>query len=281
METSVKATKLNAISTLISGLGILIFSNQLSTIFEITSNTAFLIVGGVITFFSLTMFVEIKKQRPIAILWIITQDLMFTLGSIYVLIFRPFEISDTGYLFIGLFLIPIIFFILYQSIGLSGIDSKKGSNLKFLSFKRRVNANKSEVWKVISDVGNYHEVAPNIDNSQIISGKDVGMIRSCSHNKDRWTETCTLWVEEEEYSFEVDTAAPDYPYPFKVLRGNWQVIKIREDESEIRMNFEFEYNMPYQKLLLHPIIKYQFNKVCDKLLDNWEEKLRNINKSKD
>lgn len=275
METSIKATKLNAVSTLISGLGILTFSNKLASIFEISNNTPFLVVGGVITFFSLTMFIEIKKQRALAILWIIAQDFMFTIASIYVLIFRPFDISDTGYLFIGLFLIPINFFIIYQSIGLSRIDSKKGTNAKLMSFKRRVKANKSKVWETISDVGNYHKVAPNIDSSEIISGEKVGMVRSCSHGKDSWTETCSLWEEEKEYSFEVDTTAPNYPYPFKTLRGNWQVKEAEKGETEITMNFEFEYKKPFQNILIHPMMKHQFTKICKELLDNWQTKVEN------
>ncbi len=274
METSIKATKLNAISTLISGLGILFFSNKLAGVFEISKTTPFLFVGGVITFFSLTMFIEIRKQRAIAILWIITQDFLFTLASILVLIFRPFDISDTGYLLIGLFLVPIIFFIIYQSVGLSRIDSLKATSVKRMSFKRKVKANKAKVWTIISDVGGYHKVAPNIDRSEIISGeKEVGMVRSCSHGKDSWTETCSLWEEEKEFSFEVDTSAPDYPYPFKTLRGNWQVKEMDKGETEIIMNFEFEYKKPFQKILLHPIMKYQFTKVCKELLDNWQDKI--------
>ena len=270
MHTSIRATKLNAISTLISGLSIFIFSHQLAGIFEIASNTPFLILGGVITFFSLTMFVEVKKQRALAILWIIIQDFMFTMASIYILIFRPFAISNTGYLLIGLFLVPVTFFIAYQSIGLLRMDTESAKNIKFLSFKRRVNAGKARVWAVISDVGNYHTVAPNIDRTDIISGEKVGMVRRCSHGKDSWRETCSLWDEEKEYSFEVDTNAPDYPYPFKTLRGNWQVQEVSEGETVIVMNFEFEYKKPFQNLLMHPILKHQFTKTCEKLLDNWQ-----------
>jgi len=276
MNTSIAATRLNAVSTFISGLGILIFSNKLAGIFETSTNAPFLVVGGVITFFSLTMVVEIKKQRALALLWIITQDFMFTMASIYVLIFRPFDISSTGYLLIGLFLIPIIFFIIYQSVGLYRIDSKKGTSVKRMSFKRKVKANKSKVWEAISDVGNYHKVAPNIDNVEIISGKkEAGMVRSCSHGKDSWTETCSLWEEEKEYAFEVDTSAPDYPYPFKTLRGNWQVEEAGKGETEITMNFEFEYKKSFQNILLHPIMKHQFTKICKELLDNWQNKVEN------
>jgi len=273
MNTSQRATELNAITTLLSGLGILVFQKQLMNIFEISSNTPFLIVGGVITFFSLTMFVEIKKQRALAILWIIIQDILFVLASIFVLIKRPFNISDTGYLLIELFLIPIIFFIIYQSIGLAKMDSKKGTNIKFMSFKRMINANKKEVWNTISDIENYHKVASNIDNVKIISGEGKGMVRSCSHGKDSWSETCTLWENEKQYSFLIDTKAPDYPYPFKNLKGTWKVDEIENDKSEITMEFEFEYTKKIHNILLHPLLKMKFTKVCIEIMDNWQSTL--------
>ena len=271
MNTSQKATKLNFISTLISGIGILVFQNHLTSIFETSSGTPFLVVGSVITFFSLTMFVEIKKQRALAILWIIVQDLLFVLASVYILIAQPFNISNAGYLLIGLFLIPILFFIVYQSIGLTRMDLKSGTKTKRMSFKRKVRANKSKVWEIISDVANYHKVAPNIDNSKVISGNKKGMIRSCSHGKDSWTETCNLWEEEEQYSFIVNTQALDYPYPLKTLKGNWKVNEITSGETEIIMVFEFEYKKNMQNILIHPIMKHRFTKVCKELLDNWQE----------
>ncbi|PHR42612.1 MAG: hypothetical protein COA32_17245 [Fluviicola sp.] len=134
-----------------------------------------------------------------------------------------------------------------------------------MSFRRKVKANKPDVWKVISDVENYHEVAGNIDEVKIVSGEKEGMVRACSHGKDSWTEKCSLWEEEKEYSFEVDTSAPDYPYPFKVLRGNWQVKELADNKTEIIMNFEFEYTKSIHNLLLHPLMKHKFIKICKDL----------------
>ncbi len=126
---------------------------------------------------------------------------------------------------------------------------------------------------MISDVGNYHTVAPNIDNSQIISGEKNGMVRSCSHGKDSWTETCTLWEDESQYSFKVNTEAEDYPYPLKFLKGTWIVNEVSNNETEIIMVFEFEYKKAIQNVLIHPLMKFQFTKVCKEVLDNWQAKI--------
>ncbi len=271
MTTSIKATKANAISTLISGLAILGFQHQLMVMFEINETLPFIIVGGVITFFSLTMFIEIKKQRALALLWIVAQDTLFVLASIVILILQPFDISTTGYVIIGLLLLPILYFIKSQSKGIIEMDTIDYVGTKRLTFNRVVKASKKTVWDVITDIENYHEVASNIDKVEIVSGEGEGMVRSCSHGNDSWTETCTLWEDQNQYSFVVDTNAPDYPYPFKYLKGTWKVNEINTRETEIIMIFDFEFKKPYQKLLLYPMLKWKFSKVAQNLLKKWEK----------
>jgi ribosome-associated toxin RatA of RatAB toxin-antitoxin module len=222
-------------------------------------------------FFSGTILVEIKKQRALAILWIIIQDSVWVIASIVILIWRPFDISDAGYLLIDIFAFLVLLFTIFQSIGLSRIDTAKGSKVKTLSFRRTVSADKKKVWKVISDIENYHEVASNIDAVKIISGEGEGMVRQCSHGKDSWKETCTLWENEKQYSFVVDTSVSDYPFPFKSLKGNWRVNEINPTKSEIIMDFEVAYKNKIYNLLLHPFLKYKFSKVGEDLLDKWQK----------
>jgi len=118
-----------------------------------------------------------------------------------------------------------------------------------------VTASKENTWKTISDVSNYHEVAPNINSVEIISGEGKGMVRSCTHEKDSWTEVATLWEEGEKYSFQVNTEAENYPYPLKYLQGAWKVDEITESQTKITMIFEFAYRWKIYNLLIHPFVK--------------------------
>ena len=147
--------------------------------------------------------------------------------------------------------------------------------MKKFIFERDVNATKTATWKVISDVANYHSVAPNVDDVKIISGERTGMVRSCSHGKDNWTETCTLWEEGEQYSFEVNTTAPDYPYPLKYLKGTWKIQELAPGQTRIIMIFDFTYKRKIHYVILHPFMKGKFNKICDELLNNWQGMLEN------
>ena len=193
MNTLKSALIANSISSFLSGTALILFQVFFMNLFGIQTTTVFWVLGIALLFFSGTILVEIKKQRALPILWIIIQDSVWVLASFAVLIWRPFAISDAGYLLIDMMAFLVLTFAIFQSIGLAQMDSLKGSKMKTLSFRRIVAADKRKAWKVISDVENYHQVASNIDDVKIISGEGEGMVRQCSHGKDSWQETCTLW----------------------------------------------------------------------------------------
>jgi len=271
MNTLQKYLAANALFSALTGIIAMTFQEDLEQLFNIKPGSFFFILGLLLIFFALTILVVIRKLRAIAILWITTQDMLWVIGSIILLLWNPFHVSIEGNIIFGTVAIFVLIFGLGQARGLARIDEKNKKGEKVFQFKRKVKGVKSKVWEVISDVANYHEVAPNIDESKVVSGEKRGLVRECSHGKDNWTETCTIWEEERQYSFTVDTEAPDYPYPLKSLKGTWIVDEISSNESEITMIFEFEYKKSIHNILLHPFMKYKFSKVCKELLDNWQK----------
>ncbi|MEL6484876.1 MAG: SRPBCC family protein, partial [Bacteroidota bacterium] len=208
-----------------------------------------------------------------SVVFIIAQDLIWVLASIVILWTKPFSISLLGNQIITLVALIVLIFGIGQSIGVSQTDSVGESGHKQLRFERTITASKEKVWKVVADVANYHQVAPNIDSVEILSGQGKGMVRRCSHKTDHWTEVATLWEEGEQYVFEVDTEAADYPYPLKQLQGTWKVEKVSQQQTRVVMIFEFTYTRKIHSLVLHPFMKTQFNSVCETLLDNWQTEL--------
>ena len=162
---------------------------------------------------------------------------------------------------------------LNQAKALAKIDNIPEKKGKQWRFERIVKADKKSTWQLISDVGNYALFAPNIDEVKIISGDGLGMVRTCSHGKDTWAETCTLWEDEEEYAYVVHTTKPDYPYPFKFLNGFWAVEEIDKTTTKIILRFEFQYNKKIQNIFLHPLFRTKFFKVAEGLLDNWQREI--------
>ena len=271
MNTLQKYLTTNAIFSTLTGIIAIAFQENIEQLFNVEAGNFFLILGILLILFAITIVIEIKKQRAIPVLWITTQDMLWVIGSIILIVWNPFGISTVGNIIIGAVAIVVLLCGLGQARGLARIDEGTEKGKKVFQFERKVKGTKSKVWDVISDVANYHEVAPNIDGSTIISGEKKGLVRSCSHGKDSWTETCTLWEEEKQYSFMVDTKAPDYPYPLKSLKGTWIVNEISVNECKISMVFEFEYKKAIQNVLVHSFMKYKFTKVCKELLDNWQK----------
>jgi len=268
-----KSLRINAIFSSVSGIVLIAFNQPIAKLFDTKNNAVFWIVGIVLLLFASTIFYEVIKQRPLAVLWIITQDFLWVVGSIFMVAINPFEISKTGNLTIGVIALIVLFMGINQSKALAQVDSSAVKGKKHFRFERIVKASKPAVWKVIADVANYDKVAPNIDDVKIISGEGQGMVRSCSHGKDSWTETCSMWQEEKTYSFEVNTAAPNYPYPFKFLKGTWEVQEIDSTTTKIVMLFDFEYKHGFQNILVHPLLKGKFTKTAHELLDNWQKML--------
>ncbi len=264
---------INALFSGISGTVLIIFHHQLAQLFGIENNTVFWMIGIALLFFALTIGYEIIKQRPLAVLWIIVQDFLWVLGSGILLVLHPFAISPTGNVLIGIAAFIVLLMGFNQSRALARVDNNPEKAGKTWQFERIVKADKRSVWKLISDVGNYHMFAPNIDEVKIVSGDGPGMVRMCSHGKDSWAETCTVWTEEKEYAYAVQTNEPDYPYPFKFLNGFWRIEAIDQATTKIVMRFDFQYNKKFQNVLLHPLFRTKFHKVAEELLDNWQAAL--------
>ena len=236
-------------------------------------STLFWILGIGLLLFSLTVFSQVNHPDPAAVVSIILSDLLWVLGSIVVLSLPSFHISIAGKKLIAGIAFIVLLFGVGQSVAIVQTDQSPMKGVKRLTFERVINAPKKATWKAISDVSNYHEVAPNIDSVIVISGEGEGMVRSCSHQADHWTEVATLWEDGERYAFEVDTQAEDYPYPLKYLKGTWEVESLAANQTRIRMVFDFSYKRWLHNVFIHPFMRKQFDKVCDELLDNWQNRL--------
>ena len=275
MNSLQRSLTANSIFSLLSGVTLLVMAEPMAGLFNLDSPMPFWIIGVGLVLFALSVYRQVKLQSPMGVLSIIVQDLVWVLGSIVLLIFNPFQISQTGNATIAVVAFIVLGLAMAQSQALAQSDAVPGSRIKRLSFQRDVNADAATTWAVIADVANYHQVAPNLDAVEILSGHGTGMVRSCSSGKDSWTETCTLWQEGEAYAFEVNTDAPDYPYPFSYLKGHWVIHSLSPNQTRIDLTFDFRYRRRIHNLLIHPMLKGKFRKTGEELLDNWQRMIEN------
>lgn len=266
----------NSVFSAITGIPLIFQSDYISRLFGIDNSWGFLSLGIGLILFSLIVFYVGKRNpiKPIPALIIIVADLIWVLASIALLLFNPFDLTETGKLLVVIIALIVFVISFLQTIGLSKIDLNTKSGLKELRYERIIDADSQTTWSIISDVANYHHVAPNIDDVKILSGGGEGMVRQCSQGDGTWTEECVLWNEGEEFSFKVDTNAPNYPFPLSYLQGTWKVLPTNSNEkSRIEMVFELRYKKKVFDILLHPFMVSKFGSIVDELLDNWESKV--------
>lgn len=114
-----KALKANALFSSISGIIIMLLNRQIANLFGTNNNTVFWIVGLILVYFAMTIWYEITKQRKIAVLWIIIQDYTWVLGSLILIVFNPFQITQIGNLIIGIIALIVLFMGINQMIALN------------------------------------------------------------------------------------------------------------------------------------------------------------------
>ncbi|MGY3795124.1 hypothetical protein [Aquimarina sp. 433] len=107
-----KSLQLNALFSSISGILMVFLNQQIATLFGINNYTPFWVIGLLLLYFAMTIWFEIKKQRTPAVVWIIIQDFIWVIGSILLIMFKPFGITETGNIIIGI----IAFFVLCMGI---------------------------------------------------------------------------------------------------------------------------------------------------------------------
>ncbi|CAM1374685.1 hypothetical protein [Tenacibaculum xiamenense] len=119
-----KALKVNALFSGTSGIIMILLNNQIANLFGTTNNTIFLVIGLILVYFSITIWYEIKKQRRLAVLWIIIQDYAWVLGSLILMVFNPFEITLTGNFIIGIIALIVLYMGVNQMNGLNLLSEK-------------------------------------------------------------------------------------------------------------------------------------------------------------
>jgi drug/metabolite transporter (DMT)-like permease len=122
MNTLKKALIANTIFSSVSGIILILLHQQIANLFGLQNNNVFWIVGITLLYFAGTIWYEIKKQRRSAILWITTQDFLWVLGSLYLLVVNPFHITQIGNIIIGIIAIIVLFMGISQIIALRKID---------------------------------------------------------------------------------------------------------------------------------------------------------------
>lgn len=113
-----KALLTNAVFSGTSGLILLLFQHSIARLFGVENTTIFEVTGLLLLFFAGTILYEARKQRRLGVWWIITQDILWVIGSAILLILQPFAITATGNIVIAIIALIVLLLAVMQTIGL-------------------------------------------------------------------------------------------------------------------------------------------------------------------
>jgi hypothetical protein len=86
----------NATFSTASGILLSIFPEKFAELFEVNNALIFRIIGVVLLFFAGFVFSQVKKYDVKLVKFIISQDALWVVGSLLLVLLQPFGISQTG-----------------------------------------------------------------------------------------------------------------------------------------------------------------------------------------
>ena len=103
MKTLKNVLIINALSSGATGLGLIVAPRFVANLFEVSLTLPFVAVGVFLSLFA-SMVYWVSRKDPLnesAVRLIIILDSMWVAGSIIIILFQLFELSNLGYLVIG------------------------------------------------------------------------------------------------------------------------------------------------------------------------------------
>jgi uncharacterized protein YndB with AHSA1/START domain len=264
------ALRFNATFSLATGTGALVFDERLTTMLDLP-RVVFAVLGGGLVGYGLLLG-GLSLARRVASPWTVlvtAMDVAWVLGSIAL---------------VALHAMPAMWVVLatsavvaacavLQLVGLRRAVFDDGGG--HFELAREVNAPAERSWSVVSDVASYAEFAGTLHKSEIVSGEGVGLVRRCEDtNGVCWLETCTRWEPGKAYAFEVDTTGPGYPLPLSTMRGDFEVDRVSDARSTIRVRFTFSARGgAWTELLLSLIFAASGDRLVGAILRRWAARI--------
>ena len=106
-----KYLTINSLFSVFSGFATLLFSDQVGQFLEIDGSSTLQIIGAGLLFFALFVWL-VKREKnlnPKKVVFISLMDFLWVLGSIVIVLFNPFDLSQYGSYLIALIALWITF----------------------------------------------------------------------------------------------------------------------------------------------------------------------------
>lgn len=268
------ALRFNATFSLATGIGAVVFDEKVATMLDLP-RVVFTVLGGGLVGYGVLLG-GLSLSRRVASPWTVlatAMDIAWVIGSIALVALQTMPAA-------WVVLATAAVVATCAALQLAGFrrvvfDAGRGH----FELAREVNAPAERSWSVVADVASYAQFAGTLHKSEIVSGEGLGLVRRCEDkNGVCWLETCTRWEPGKAYAFEVDTTGPGYPLPLSTMRGDFEVDRVSDARSTIRIRFTFSAKgRVWTELLLALIFAASGDRLVGAILRRWVERIEQPN----
>lgn len=139
-----------------------------------------------------------------------------------------------------------------------------------VTVSKRVDATIEEVWKSWDDFGNIYKFNPSVTHSKLLNNEKtptrVGTKRQCDFTDGK------NWVREEVIDYQpkkfMKIDVYDGTLPLKSMVATIEFEKIADTRTRVRFTADFQPKFGVAGLLMVPLMKRQFGKMLQSLLDD-------------
>jgi carbon monoxide dehydrogenase subunit G len=189
----------NVVFSAVSGLALLVGGAGLDGVFGVEAWLLSGLGGGLLLFAGAMLWLLAEPGRIAAGgRAVVAADVAWVAGAVGLLVGFPAALSGPGKVALGVVTVVVADLAVAQAIGLRRVGAERvtGSTPFAVRVERDLASPTDEVWRAVSDAGDFARFAPGIGATEIVSGAGQGMVRVCTDDRGgMWAESCTLWDE--------------------------------------------------------------------------------------
>jgi hypothetical protein len=246
----------NAIFSLTSGLVFLLRGDSAAALIGVGPDWLYRAIGAGLLGFALCV-AWVALRRPVNTffaLLISVADLLWVLGTAALLLIVGASMQPAGVTVLIAIAAVVLLFAVLQLRGIRqhfDARGKPGTSRLCVAVNAPVRA--EQIWPLIADIGAIGRYAPSLTHVLLRDGAQpgAGAVRQCSNlSGQTWAEHCERFDPEArtiDMRFLADE--PNFPYPFKTMRGGWQVLP-----NGAHSTIQIWYEVKPKYALLQPVI---------------------------
>lgn len=186
------------------------------------------IVGIGLVGFAAAIFLTIWRLRLGAVFLISVLDILWVAGTVPLVLFTDL-LSPEGKTLMAAIGVAVALFAALQLYFLRRalLNTTSRPGLYRHCMRVSVTAAPDQIWPVIRDLGGIYRHSSSLVSTDILGGDTIepGIVRVCQNQQGaRWGEELVEMSDKERSLYlEFQTQEPNFPFPFSVMNGGWNV----------------------------------------------------------